>query len=129
MEYTYETAEKSSIELKTKLKNSPYLADLDSLQNRDTVVVAYKSDVPVGLLTSKMSGHTSLYISQIHVMEPHRRKGIATQLIKQIENVAKEKSLQSLCLIVDKKNSGAMALYEKEGFVREFLGTFYKDIN
>ncbi|KAG4070469.1 hypothetical protein HA402_005744, partial [Bradysia odoriphaga] len=101
MSYTYKTFESSGSELKIILKMSPALALLTSGQNSNTSVVAYEGSVPVGLLISQPHGTTSIYIAHIHVLEPHRRKGIATELIKRIENVAKQKSLQTLCLIVN----------------------------
>lgn len=130
MSYTYKTIESSGSELKTILKISPDLALLASGHNSNTSVVAYEGDVPVGLLISLLHGTTSIYIAHIYVLEPHRRKGIATELIKRIENVAKSKSLQTLCLIVNDTNSGAKALYKKEGFALKLSGGFlYKDIN
>lgn len=109
---------------------SPDLALLATGQKSETSVVAYEGDVPVGLLISQPHGTTSIFIAHIHVLEPHRRKGIATVLLKRIENVAKQKSLQTLCLIANDNNSGAKSLYEKEGFAKKRFGGFaYKNID
>lgn len=130
MAYTYKIFETSGNELKVILKMSPVLALLATGQNSHMSVVAYEGDAPVGLLTSILHGSTSIYIAHIHVLQPHRRKGIATELIKRIENMGKQKSLKTICLIVSEKNSGAATLYKKLGFVRKHYGGFwYKDIN
>lgn len=129
MNYSYKTIESSGGDLKTLLKMSPYLALLVPDVNSIISIVAYEENVPIGLLTARLHGTTSLYITQIHVSQSHRRRGVASEFIKIIENVAKEKSLQTLSLIVNDKNLAALALYEKVGFVQKCVGGFwYKNI-
>jgi ribosomal protein S18 acetylase RimI-like enzyme len=56
------------------------------------------------------------YIANLAVFEEHRGKGIAVKLLERAEEVAIEKSLNRLSLIVEIDNARARSVYERFGF-------------
>jgi ribosomal protein S18 acetylase RimI-like enzyme len=72
------------------------------------------------------------YISNLAVFEKYRRKGIALKLLNRVEEVAAEKGLNKLSLIVEIDNSHAISLYEKFGFrivKKVILPNYYHEHN
>ena len=64
-------------------------------------------------------------ITNIVVMESHRRKRIGDKILKELERFAKEEGATVLNLEVRESNQGAISLYEKNGFVRDGLRKNY----
>ena len=60
--------------------------------------------------------NNELFISNLAVFEEHRRKGIATKLLKKAEEIAIEKGLNKLSLYAEIENYHAIRVYEKFGF-------------
>ena len=61
----------------------------------------------------------ALYVSSLAVDETFRRRGIASQLLDEVERLVKESEdsdLDSVELTVNGWNASAIALYEKRGF-------------
>jgi ribosomal protein S18 acetylase RimI-like enzyme len=56
------------------------------------------------------------YISNLAVFEEYRGRGIAIKLLGKVEEMAKEKGLNKLSLVVEIDNSRAISVYEKSGF-------------
>ena len=57
-----------------------------------------------------------LQIEAICVDENDRAKGIGTELLKYLKNIAKEKNCTDMYLTVNEENINAIKLYEKFGF-------------
>lgn len=72
---------------------------------------------PVGIILGYAddADKESLYIERIEVAASHRNKKIGTQLLRRIEEVAKENNYTKLSLQVEKRNN-AINLYKREGF-------------
>lgn len=64
-------------------------------------------------------------IMKMGVHPEHRRKGVATVLIKQILEILKDKKIKDVCLNVEITRKPAIALYEKFGF--EIIQTIHMD--
>lgn len=64
-------------------------------------------------------------IMKMGVHPEHRRKGVATVLIKQILEILKGKKIKDVCLNVEITRKPAIALYEKFGF--EIIQTIHMD--
>lgn len=56
------------------------------------------------------------YISNLAVYSPYRGQGIGKNLLKVVEDRAKNSGYNKLCLYVELDNNGAIKLYEKFGF-------------
>ena len=58
----------------------------------------------------------SLYISSLALFEGFRGLGLGTKLLSIARNQARERDIDTLSLLVFEQNSGAVKLYEREGF-------------
>ena len=73
------------------------------------------------LLTGSVWAQTVLdegYIGNVAVRPAFRRRGIADALLRKLEALGREKELSFLTLEVRAGNAPAIALYEKNGYVR-----------
>lgn len=77
------------------------------------VLVSYILPIPeVPFFTKK----NKLYIESIDVKDSFRRKKVATFLMNEVNNIAKEKKCKSIELEVYNKNEDALYLYNKLGY-------------
>ncbi len=58
----------------------------------------------------------TVFIADIEIESVFRRKGLASQTMLAIEQLAAEKGIERICLHVFKHNEAAQALYKKLGF-------------
>ena len=66
-----------------------------------------------------------LWIADLAVDENCRRMGVAGQLMEAIKATAREEGIDRIQLNVNALNSGAISLYEKQGFVPEMVKMEY----
>jgi ribosomal protein S18 acetylase RimI-like enzyme len=64
------------------------------------------------------SDPTAAYIWTIEVLPAFRRRGVARQLLTDVESSAREAQCASIQLHVSERNSEALALYETSGYIR-----------
>ncbi|KAL9934054.1 hypothetical protein V8E36_007136 [Tilletia maclaganii] len=91
---------------------------------------------PVGVIVNKMDRHLKGdrlmrgYIAMLSIHPAWRKKGVARKLVRTaVERMAKE-GAQEIVLETEVDNSGALALYESLGFMREKrLFRFYLNAN
>jgi ribosomal protein S18 acetylase RimI-like enzyme len=57
-----------------------------------------------------------LYVTEVAVNPSTRRRGIATKLLKAIDELARKRNVETLYLHVDTANHGAIKLYKKAGY-------------
>jgi ribosomal protein S18 acetylase RimI-like enzyme len=90
------------------------------------VVGAYAGDVPVGWAWGarirRPDGLQMTYVHQLDVVEPHRRRGIATMLMERSMAIARRDGSRRLWLSTGAHNDVARALYERLGGDRKPLG-------
>jgi len=58
------------------------------------------------------------YITSLFVKEPHRKKGIGSQLLREAVENAKKKGVIELHVDTEEKNSRAIEFYQNHGFKR-----------
>lgn len=56
-----------------------------------------------------------VFVYDLYIRKPYRRKGIGTKLMKEVEKWAREKNVFSVGLIVMPKNKAAISAYKKWG--------------
>ena len=87
-----------------------------------TSIVAVDDDKIVGVVglaeTQFFTGNTGV-LDELAVNPEYRRKGIASQLVKKLVEIAKEKRLSYVKLDTTAENDTANMLYEKVGFERK----------
>lgn len=99
----------------------------NSLEEIQDVLIAYKNDEPVGCGSFKRYDETTAEIKRVFVEQACRQKGIATLLIKELENQAKKKGYKKLVVETGKPLIYAQKLYHNLGFERrENYGPYAK---
>lgn len=98
----------------TKAHESKELKD-DFLNKKVGIRVAVFLDKIVGVQKYKEIDNKKLYIFQLAVLKTYRGRGIGTQLLKEIEKVAKEKKIKIITLDCMKEKH-LPAYYETLGY-------------
>ena len=86
---------------------------LDSIRN---VVVYYTDSIPIGCGAFKKYDAQSVEIKRMYVKVGFRRKGIAENILKELEQWAKESGFSACVLETGKKQPEAIRLYQKSGY-------------
>lgn len=93
------------------------------------VIVAYINNEPVGCASIKYFEQDTFEVKRVFVTEEYRRFGIAKEMMKRIEELAKAKGIKSLVLETSKDFLPAVTLYKNLSYqVIENYGQ-YKDLD
>ncbi len=84
--------------------------------NVDTVIIAYADEQPVGCGCFKKFDDSSVEMKRMYVVPDHRRKGISSAILNELELWAKENGFQRAVLETGNLQEEAIALYEKLGY-------------
>jgi GNAT superfamily N-acetyltransferase len=88
----------------------------NKIENINNVIVAYAGQQPVAAGTFKKFSPQAVEIKRMFVMPGFRRKGIAFQVLEQLENWAAGLGYSYCVLETGKKQPEAIALYKKSGY-------------
>lgn len=67
----------------------------------------------------KFRDEDRVYVSEIHVAEKWRGRGIGHLLLAAVEDIARERGIPALYIHTEADNAGAIRLYEREGYCME----------
>ena len=81
------------------------------------VIVAYEDKVPVGSGAIKHYDKEVVEVKRMYVPPAHRDKGIATVVLKELEQWAKELNYSKCILETGKKMPEAISLYKKNNYI------------
>jgi ribosomal protein S18 acetylase RimI-like enzyme len=106
---TYQEAVPSD-EYLSSLLAGPVFISLVALHGQEVVggLAAY-------VLEKFEQNRREMYIYDLAIAEPHRRKGIATQLIRELQHIAKELKAYVIFVQADQGDEPAIKLYESLG--------------
>jgi aminoglycoside 3-N-acetyltransferase I len=128
MEGLLTTFGKAFNEVETYGDNRPSASYLQQLLNSDyfIAIVALKNGEVVGGLTAyelkKFERERSeIYIYDLAVAASHRREGIATALIDELQQLATTRKAYVIFVQADREDEPAIALYSKLGIREEVL--------
>ena len=96
------------------LKNSPYLS-----------LIAVKDNNVIGHI---IKNKTAFYLNYVCVASSERNQGIGTLLLKKVEEIAKEKNVNSIEFTSNKRRLSAHSLYLKNDYLVKDTTYFYKEI-
>ena len=108
-----------------KQPDDDYLGDL--LASRTFIAVAgFEGEKLVGGLAAYVlpkfeQARSELYIYDLAVSASHRRRGIATAMIQELQNIAAERGIWVIFVQADYGDDPAIALYTKLGVREEVL--------
>jgi ribosomal protein S18 acetylase RimI-like enzyme len=87
------------------------------------LLVAYEDGDPVGFVSGVEMTHpdkgTEMFLYELAVLEPFRRRGIGRTLVDRLAGVAREAGCYGMWVVTDQGNQAARATYEGSGAVPE----------
>lgn len=104
------------------LKNSPYLS---LIAVKDHNVIGH---IMIDIKTDIIKNKTIFYLNYVCVASSERNQGIGTQLLKKVEEIAKEKNVNSIEFTSNKRRLAAHSLYLKNNYLVKDTTYFYKEI-
>lgn len=87
------------------------------ISNLETVMIAYRDDIPAGCGCFKKYDEDSAEIKRMFVNTTERGRGIAYQILSALELWVKESGFTHAILETGDKQDEAIALYQKSGYV------------
>jgi putative acetyltransferase len=93
-----------------------FYAQFNKIDKIRHVVVAYEDRRRVGCGAMKEFGTDAMEIKRMYVGPEDRKKGIATRVLSELENWARELSVARCVLETGKRQPEAIALYQKNGY-------------
>ena len=97
-------------------KEHSFYAQFNKIDKIKYVVVAYENDLPAGCGAIKEYQPDTMEIKRMYTMPDHRGKGIASQVLRELEIWASELSYTKCILETGKAQPEAIGLYEKNGY-------------
>ena len=97
-------------------EQNAFYAPNNMLDPLDTAVIAYYNTKPVGCGCFKKYNESSVEIKRMYVDPAIRGKGIASRILNELENWAKDKGFVHTVLETGVKLDDANALYRKQGY-------------
>ena len=96
----------------------------DDIQSENSYMfVAEDSEDMIGFISATVeesipifSRGDKLKINEVYVLPEYRRKGVASELMDRIEELAEDRKVETVELSVDVENDSAQELYRKHGF-------------
>jgi ribosomal protein S18 acetylase RimI-like enzyme len=91
-----------------------FLAD-----DRHHLLIAYVDDVPAGMVTGVEMTHpdkgTEMFLYELGVDEPFRRRGIGQALVAALAGLARERNCYGMWVITSQDNPAARTAYTRAG--------------
>ena len=88
----------------------------NQITNINYAMVVYENDAPIGCGAIKEFDLTAMEVKRMYVQAGKRGKGVASQLLHELEKWAAELGYQKCVLETGKRQQDAIALYLKAGY-------------
>jgi len=96
--------------------NHVFLAQVNRIHALNYVVVAYNGDEPVGCGAMREYSGDTMEVKRMFVPSGHRRKGIASQLLTELERWCVELGFTNCVLETGRNQPEAIAFYQRHNF-------------
>lgn len=93
-----------------------FYSQFNKLDKIRHVLVAYEDGEPAGCGAIKEYAPDTMEVKRMFVVPAHRRKGIAENVLKELESWAAELSYRKCILETSLKQQEAIGLYRKKGY-------------
>jgi putative acetyltransferase len=97
-------------------EDNVFYSQFNKIDNIRYVVVAYNSEKPVGCGAIKEQASKTMEVKRMFVSPGSRNKGIASIILSELENWARELSYSKCVLETGKRQPEAIGLYKKNGY-------------
>jgi GNAT superfamily N-acetyltransferase len=96
--------------------DASFYAQLNKTDNMKHTLVAYIDNLPVGCGAIRAFADDSMEIKRMFVLTTHRRSGVASSIVGELEKWSKELGHKYCVLETGKRQPEAIALYLRMGF-------------
>jgi ribosomal protein S18 acetylase RimI-like enzyme len=83
------------------------------------LLIAYEGEVPAGFVSGIEMTHpdkgTEMFLYELGVAEPFRRRGIGRTLVDRLAELARSNGCYGMWVLTDEDNAAAMATYRSSG--------------
>ena len=93
-----------------------FYAQLNKTASLRHVIVAYVDEIPVSCGAIRELNPHSMEVKRMYTLPEYRGKGVATQVLKELEKWAAELSYQKCVLETGQRQPEAINLYKKNGY-------------
>ncbi|MEO5944420.1 MAG: GNAT family N-acetyltransferase [Ferruginibacter sp.] len=93
-----------------------FYAQLNKIENIKQVIVLYDGEENVGCGAIREYAENTMEVKRMYVLPGKRGRGIASAILKGLEDWSKELEITTLVLETGKKQPEAIALYKKSGY-------------
>ncbi len=97
-------------------KEHSFYVQFNKIDRIKYVVVAYENDTPVGCGAMKEYEPATMEVKRMYTLPDCSGRGIASQVLNELETWATELSYEKCILATGKKQPEAIALYKKNGY-------------
>lgn len=97
-------------------ETNDFFAQFNKIDLIHHVVVAYRDNLPVGCGAMKEYNHSTMEIKRMYVPFRQRGKGVAAEVLTELENWAMELGYKKCVLETGDKMPEAIGLYKKSGY-------------
>jgi len=86
------------------------------------ILIAYEDDLAVGFVSGVETTHpdkgTEMFLYELAVDEPHRRRGIGQALVAELAELAAGRGCYAMWVLTEESNAAALGTYQAAGAVR-----------
>ncbi len=93
-----------------------FYAQYNKIDKIKYAIVAYENDIPLACGAIKEYDSKTMEVKRMFTLPESRGKGIAAEVLIELENWAKELSYKKCILETGKRQPEAIRLYEKKGY-------------
>jgi len=93
-----------------------FYAQFNKIDKIRHVVVAFENNLPVGCGAIKSYDLQTMEVKRMYTLPEHRGKGIARNILKELEKWAAELSCNKCILETGKRQPEAIELYQRSGY-------------
>ena len=108
--------------------NHSFYNQFNKLDNIHHVIVAFDNEKAIGCGSFKVCQNNIVEIKRMYVASRNRRKGIASQILSELEHWAKELKITKCIMETGKQQPEAIQLYKKYGYSLTSNFGFYKNV-
>lgn len=99
--------------------------------DRTIFLVAFDGDEPIGFvlayeLLRRHGDPSKLFLYEVEVAEPYRRRGLAAAMLQELDGLARTRGIRAGWVLTDRENERAMRLYRAAGGVRPHEETMWE---
>ncbi len=105
-----------------------FYAQFNGIEDLELVILAYKEHTPIGCGALKRYNNNCMEIKRMFVTPKERGKGIASMILKTMENWAANNNFSSCILETGLRQPEAIALYKKNNYLPQPNYGPYKEI-